>query len=206
METGIDQDNLKQKLDRLRQEINFHNYRYHVQDSPVISDYEFDQLMQRLRQIEEDHPEWITSDSPTRRAGASPAEKFVKVRHPAPILSLGNAFSAEDLLAWYERILKIDERVISTDYIVEPKIDGLTVVLHYRDGIFVQGATRGDGEVGEDVTTNLRTVRALPLRIPVQPGEIKAPRYLVVRGEVFIYMKDFEDLNRRLEEAGEKKY
>ncbi|OGO26604.1 MAG: DNA ligase (NAD(+)) LigA, partial [Chloroflexi bacterium RBG_16_52_11] len=206
METGIDQDNLKQKLDRLRQEINFHNYRYHVQDSPVISDYEFDQLMQRLRQIEEDHPEWITSDSPTRRAGASPAEKFVKVRHPAPILSLGNAFSAEDLLAWYERILKIDERVISTDYIVEPKIDGLTVVLHYRDGIFVQGATRGDGEIGEDITHNLRTIRTLPLRIPVSQDGPIPPSYLVVRGEAYISPLDFAALNRKLEEAGEKTY
>ena len=202
----MDQDNLKLKLDRLRQEINYHNYRYHVLDSPEISDYEFDQLMQELRQIEESYPEWITPDSPTRRAGAAPAEKFVKVRHPAPILSLGNAFSADDILAWYGRILKIDDRVISTDYIVEPKIDGLTVVLHYRDGIFVQGATRGDGEIGEDITHNLRTIRTLPLRIPVSKDGPSPPSNLVVRGEAYISPQDFAALNRKLEEAGEKTY
>jgi DNA ligase (NAD+) len=119
---------------------------------------------------------------------------------------LGNAFDADGVRAWYERILRLDERVAEASFVVEPKIDGLTVVLHFQDGIFVQGATRGDGEVGEDVTANLRTVRAMPLRIPIQPGKIIAPTYLVVRGEVFIHLKDFEDLNRRLEEAGEKTY
>ena len=206
MDTGIDQEILKNKLARLRQEINYHNYRYHVMDSPEISDYEFDQLMQELRGIEGDHPDWITPDSPTQRAGAAPADKFSKVKHPAPILSLGNAFSAEDVLAWYERILKLDDRVASTDYIVEPKIDGLTVVLHYRDGLFVQGATRGDGEIGEDITHNLRTIRGLPLRIPISADGPPPPAYLVVRGEAYISPRDFAALNRKLEEAGEKTY
>jgi DNA ligase (NAD+) len=138
--------------------------------------------------------------------GAPPAEKFVKVRHPAPILSLGNAFDVEEVYAWYERILKLDERVARADFVVEPKIDGLTVVLHYRNGIFVQGATRGDGEIGEDITNNLRTIRALPLRIPVEPHGPPPPSYLVVRGEAFITLADFQELNRRLEEAGEKTY
>src|SRR3972149_2592796 len=156
---------LRQRLEQLRREIQFHNYRYHVLDDPQISDLEFDRLMSELREIENAHPEWITSDSPTQRIGAAPSDRFEKIRHPAPILSLGNAFDAEGVRAWYERILRIDERVAEASFVVEPKIDGLTVVLHYQDGIFVQGATRGDGEVGEDVTTNLRTVRAMPLRI-----------------------------------------
>jgi DNA ligase (NAD+) len=175
-------------------------------DAPVISDYEYDQLVVELHQIEASHPEWITPDSPTQRAGAPPLDKFVKVRHPASILSLANAFNADDVRAWFERVRKLDERVNTTEFVVEPKIDGLTVVLHYRDGMFVMGATRGDGEVGEDITANLRTVRALPLRLPVDPAGPRPPAYLVVRGEAFITLKDFDKLNRRLELAGEKTY
>lgn len=194
------------RLDELRTEINYHNYRYHVLDDPVISDYEYDQLMIELRELETIHPDWITPDSPTQRTGAAPSDKFIKVRHPAPILSLSNAFDADDVRAWYERILKLDERVSNVDYIVEPKIDGLTVVLHYRDGLFVQGATRGNGEVGEDITSNLKTIRSLPLRIPVERDGPIPPSYLVVRGEAYIPMADFEKLNRQLEAAGEKTY
>ena len=197
---------LLDRLEALRQDIRNHNYRYHVLDDPVISDYEYDQLMNQLRQIEEEHPDWITPDSPTQRVGTSPASKFSKLRHPAPILSLGNAFDADDVRAWYERIRKIDERVTKTDFVVEPKLDGLTTVLHYRDGLFTQGATRGNGEIGEDVTSNLRTIRALPLRIPVQSNGKEPPGTLVVRGEVFINIEDFDKLNQRLEKAGEKKY
>jgi DNA ligase (NAD+) len=196
----------RQRLEQLRREIHFHNYRYHVLDAPLISDYEFDRLLAELRQIEAEHPEWVTPDSPTQRVGAQPAARFEKVRHPAPILSLANAFSVQDVYAWNERITRLDERVAQADYVVEPKIDGLSVVLHYRDGLFVQGATRGDGEVGEDVTSNLRTVRAVPLRLPVDPSGPPPPAYLVARGEVFINIADFEALNRRLEEAGEKTY
>ena len=195
-----------QRLTNLRNDIQYHNYRYHVLDDPVISDFEYDQLMTELRRIEASHPEWITPDSPSQRTGAPPAERFIKSTHPAPVLGLGNAFDAGGVQAWYERILRLDERVSQARFVVEPKLDGLTVVLHYQDGLFVQGATRGDGEIGEDVTTNLRTIRALPLRIPMQPLGIKAPSTLVVRGEVFIQLKDFEELNRRLEEAGEKTY
>lgn len=202
----MDTDSLQKRLETLRQEVIYHNYRYHVLDDPIISDAEFDQLMVELRQIETSHPEWITPDSPTQRTGAQPADRFVKVAHPAPVLSLGNAFNAEGVRAWYERILRFDDRVASAGFVVEPKLDGLTVILHYRDGIFVQGATRGNGEIGEDITTNLRTIRALPLRIPVHTSNITPPRNLVVRGEVFIFIKEFEKLNQRLEEAGEKTY
>jgi DNA ligase (NAD+) len=153
----METDPLYNRLSKLRQEINYHNYRYHVLDSPVISDAEYDQRMNELRAIENAHPEWITPDSPSQRAGGPPVEKFTKKTHPAPILSLGNAFSVEDIQAWYERVRKLDDRMEQADYVVEPKIDGLTVVLHYRNGVFTQGATRGDGEVGEDITVNLTT-------------------------------------------------
>jgi DNA ligase (NAD+) len=202
----MSEEELRKRLEELRQEIHYHNYRYYVLNDPLISDYEYDLLMDELRQIEAAHPEWITPDSPTQRAGAPPAEGFVRVRHPAPILSLSNAYEAEGVRAWWERICKLDARVAQADVVLEPKIDGLTVVLHYRQGIFVQGATRGDGEVGEDITNNLRTVRSLPLRLPVDPKGPRPPAYLVVRGEAFITLADFETLNRRLEAAGERTY
>ncbi len=165
----MDETALKQRLEALREEIRAHNYRYYVLNAPVISDAEYDALMRELREIEAAHPEWVTPDSPTQRAGAPPAEGFAKVRHPAPILSLANAFSAEEVRAWYERIRKLEARVAQSGFVVEPKIDGLTVVLHYREGVFVQGATRGNGEIGEDITTNIRTIRAVPLKIPLFP-------------------------------------
>lgn len=200
----------------LRQQINYHNYRYNVLDDPIISDAEFDQLLVELRALEAAHPDWITSDSPTQRVGGSPVEKFEKVRHPAPILSLANAFSFDDIRAWLERIARVDERVLTTTFTVEPKLDGLSVVLHYKDGLFVQGATRGNGEIGEDITSNLRTIKSLPLKIPVSSSPLPSPRgigaggevppTLVVRGEALIFRKDFDEMNRRLAEAGERTY
>ncbi len=195
------------RLQELRKQIQYHNYRYYVLNDPIISDYEYDQLYAELVAIEQEHPEWITPDSPTQRVGGLVAERFEKVQHPVPILSLSNAFTKAEVQEWFERIAKLDERVREADFIVEPKIDGLTVVLHYQDGVFQRGATRGDGMVGEDVTANLRTIKALPLKIPVSAqNTIKVPTSLVVRGEVFITMQDFEQLNRRLEEMGEKTY
>jgi DNA ligase (NAD+) len=227
----MDDKALQQRYEELKQQINRHNRLYHVEDAPVISDAEYDKLVVELRQIETNHPDWVTPDSPSQRAGAAPSEKFEKVRHPRPILSLANAFGAQDARAWYERVRKLDDRVEKAKFVVEPKIDGLSVVLHYRDGIFVQGATRGDGEIGEDITVNLRTVKAIPLRIPVnqetgnrgqgnqglgnqesrtaglpQLPDSLVPNYLVVRGEAFIPIKEFEKLNQKLEEAGEKTY
>ncbi|RPI24164.1 MAG: NAD-dependent DNA ligase LigA [Chloroflexota bacterium] len=193
-------------MEQLIREIHFHNYRYHVLDDPVISDFEYDQLVIALREIETTHPEWVMPNSPTQRAGATPVDKFPKLRHPAALLSLANAFDSNGVRAWFERIRRIDGRVANADFMVEPKIDGLTVVLHYRNGAFVQGATRGDGEVGEDVTTNLRTVRALPLHLPVSPDGPVPPASLVVRGEVFMHIKDFNALNKRLLDAGERIY
>jgi DNA ligase (NAD+) len=203
----MDANSLHSRYEELKTQINYHNHRYHVLDAPVISDAEYDKLLHELKEIEAGHPKWITPDSPTQRAGSAPADRFEKVRHPAPILSLANAFGAPDARAWYERVRKLDERVASAKFVVEPKIDGLSVVLHYQNGIFVKGATRGDGEVGEDITTNLRTLQAIPLKIPVsQSGSLSVPKVLVVRGEAFIPIKEFEDLNKQLEEAGQKTY
>ncbi len=197
---------LRLEYDRLCDELNYHSYRYHVLDSPVISDYEYDQLLKKLREIESRHPEWIRADSPAQRVGSAPQEKFAKVQHPASILSLSNAFSPEDIRAWYERLLKLDARIAQTDFVIEPKIDGLTVVLRYQNGVFAGGATRGDGEVGEDISANLRTIRSIPLKIPVDAQGPKPPVDLFVRGEVFITNKDFDRLNQRLLENGEKTY
>lgn len=203
---AMDISALQARLEELRQEIRFHNYRYYVVNQPIVSDGEYDRLMRELREIEESHPDWIAPDSPTQRTGAPPSERFTKLQHPAPILSLANAFDEHDVRAWYERIARIDERVLDTDFVIEPKLDGLTVVLHYHGGVFLQGATRGDGSIGEEVTSNLRTIRSLPLRIPVGEKEIDVPESLVIRGEVFIFRDAFEDLNLRMVEAGEKSY
>lgn len=202
----MEEQQARARAEELRREINFHNYRYHVLDAPLISDAEYDRLMRELRQLEAEHPDLLTPDSPTRRVGGEPAERFAKVRHPAPILSLGNAYSPEEVRAWFERIAKVDSRVLKSDLVVEPKLDGLTVVLHYEGGLFILGATRGDGENGEDITANLRTVRSLPLRIPVEANGAQVPRRLVVRGEAIIRRADFEEMNRRLREAGERTY
>jgi DNA ligase (NAD+) len=202
----MDKKSLRARYNELKSQLHFHNYRYHVLDTPLVSDLEYDTLLNELKQIEADQPDWITPDSPTQRAGAAPLDKFVKVRHPAPILSLGNAFGAADARAWFERIRKLDPRVASAKFVVEPKIDGLSVVLHYGEGAFAQGATRGDGEVGEDITVNLRTIKTIPLRIPVDNKGPNPPSYLVVRGEAFLPIKAFAELNRQLEEAGEKTY
>ena len=194
------------EYEKLKSEINYHNYRYHVLDNPVISDYEFDRMLIELKQLEADHPEWVSGDSPTQRSGAAPAEQFRKVNHPAPILSLANAFSADDLRAWFDRVAKIDERVMNSDFVIEPKIDGLTVVLHYTNGLFTSGVTRGNGETGEDITANIRTIRAIPLRIPVERSNVEVPEKLVVRAEAFITKKEFEKLNAQMLKNGEKAY
>lgn len=174
------------QIAELRSQLNYHLYRYHVLDSPVISDAEYDAMYQELLRLEERFPDLVTPDSPTQRAGADPLDGFEKVVHPAPILSLSNAFNVEELFAWRTRIGRLLEEDIELDYVVEPKFDGLTVVLTYRDGRFVRGATRGNGEVGEDITANLRTLFSLPKQIPVNPeSEIMPPSYLVVRGEAF---------------------
>jgi DNA ligase (NAD+) len=196
-----------ERMQALAKEILHHDYRYYILNSPVISDSEYDRLMRELKELEAQFPELKSPDSPTQRVGGTISEKFKRVSHPQPVLSLGNAFSAEDLNAWYERILKLSAAVRTAAFVMEPKIDGLTVILHYTDGVFRLGATRGDGSEGEDITPNLRTVRSLPLRIPADPQYAGAvPRRLVVRGEAFFPVAEFEKLNARLARQGEKTY
>jgi len=199
--------NVEERIQQLRKEIDYHLYRYHVLDAPVISDAEYDALYRELAALEGEHPDLVTADSPTQRAGALPSDVFTKVRHAAPILSLMNAFNAEDLQAWRARVGRLLPADTHLDYVVEPKLDGLTVVLTYYDGQFTLGATRGNGEIGEDVTANLRTLRGVPKRIPVDPqSDLTAPRYLVVRGEVFLPLDRFEALNADRAAAGEPLY
>jgi DNA ligase (NAD+) len=200
-----DREAIRRRIEELRREIEFHNYRYYVLDAPVISDAEYDRLYRELVELERTYPEFASPDSPTQKVGGEPLDRFERVLHPAPILSLENAFGPDDLRAWRDRILRLLPPGTRLSYTVEPKIDGLTVVLHYRDGRFVLGATRGNGEVGEDITANLRTIRGLPLRIPVGDGE-PVPPYIVVRGEAYIPIEAFEDMNRRLAKAGEKTF
>ncbi len=208
---------IEQRIAQLRDEINYHAYRYYTLDDPIISDAEYDRLMNELRALEEAHPELITPDSPTQRVGAPPLDQFEKVIHPVPMTSLGNAFNDDDMRAWLTRIGRLlPEGVTTSDltFVVEPKFDGLAVALTYENGVLVRGATRGNGIEGEDVTANLRTVKSIPLRIPVSPdgsaelAEVgpSPPARIEVRGEVYMPIAAFNELNRRQAEKGEKLY
>jgi DNA ligase (NAD+) len=191
---------------QLREALHYHSYRYYVLDDPELSDEAYDSLFQELKQLETEHPELITPDSPTQRAGAEPRSNLPKVRHEVAVLSLSNAFNEEDLRSWQERNLKLLPEGTDLDYVVEPKLDGLSIVLTYENGLFVQGATRGNGEVGEDVTPNLRTIGALPLRIPIELDGPPVPEHLVIRGEVYYELDAFAELNRRREEQEEEPF
>jgi DNA ligase (NAD+) len=186
----------------LRRLIEYHSYRYHVLDDPEIGDDQYDALFDELRRLEADHPELITPDSPTQRVAPEPVSELEKVRHPQPMLSLANARSAEELRAWIQRMRNFLAREGITDpefeYVCEPKIDGLAISLIYRDGVFERGATRGNGEVGEDVSHNLRTIPAIPLRLEMDDP----PPLVEVRGEVYMSLPDFAKLNERRAEAG----
>lgn len=200
-------ESTQKEIAELRKFLQYHNYRYYILNQPLISDAEWDQSYRRLLELEEKYPELKTPDSPTQRAGAPPADGFEKVPHPEPILSLDNAFSVEELKAWQQRITKINAKAAEADFTAEPKLDGLTVVLHYNNGLFVQGATRGDSEVGEDITANLKTIKSLPLRIPADDrSTVKAPAEIVVRGEAFMKLSDFERFNREQVQKGERTY
>lgn len=195
--------NLHDQAQNLRQQLNYHSYRYYVLSDPIVSDAEYDALFHTLRQLEADHPEIITPDSPTQRAGSDLSEDFPKVQHPAPILSLANAYSPADLQSWEERNVKLLDGSNTLSYTLEPKLDGLTIVLTYENGILTQAATRGNGEFGDDVTANVRTINSVPLRIPIDPSAPPAPQRLVVRGEVLFLLPDFKRLNDEKISAGE---
>jgi len=192
------------RVQHLRRLLNYHNYRYYVLAQPEISDEAYDMLLRELQRLEARYPQLITPDSPTQRIGAPPAEGFVKVRHPAPMLSLPNVTSPEELRAWKERYEKLLPAGTKVTWVVEPKIDGLTVVLHYENGVFTLGATRGDGLVGEDITNNLRTIRSLPLHIPLTEAGPPAPPRLVVRGEAYMGKEAFKRFQAEQAELGNK--
>ncbi len=181
------------RVQKLRQEINYHNYRYHVLDSPVISDAEFDRLMQELLKLEEQYPELVTPDSPTQRVGAPPLEKFETVRHRQPMLSLDDAFSEGEVREFDERLKRFLRATEEFHYVVEPKMDGCAVELVYENGRFSVGSTRGDGVRGENVSQNLKTIHTIPLQVltPEEP----APELLEVRGEVYMNLDEFKKLN-----------
>ncbi|HEX5767248.1 MAG TPA: NAD-dependent DNA ligase LigA, partial [Burkholderiales bacterium] len=190
--------NPAQRAKKLREAIERHNRLYYIEDAPEITDAEYDALFRELQSLEAKHPELRSPDSPTQRVGAAPLAEFGEVRHRTPMLSISNASEEEEVHAFDRRVCQAvgAERV---EYAAEPKLDGLAVSLVYRDGAFVQGATRGDGTTGEDVTANLRTVRSIPLSIALK-GSLEA------RGEVLMYRRDFDALNKRQREAGEKEY
>ena len=192
---------VRQRAEWLRREIERHNRLYYTLDKPEITDAEYDRLFRELVELEQQHKDLAAPDSPTQRIGAQPLAEFAEVKHRTPMLSLNNAFDVEEVHAFDRRVCEaLGQDVV--DYAAEPKFDGLAISLTYRDGVFVQGATRGDGSTGEDVTPNLRTVKTLPLRLKVTADT----RDLEVRGEVVMYQRDFEKLNERQRSAGAKEF
>ena len=188
---------VQDRLVHLREQISRHDYLYYVRSSPEVTDAEYDALMRELRAIEAEHPELVAPDSPTQRVSGAPAEGFDEVTHRLPMLSLGNAFGEEELVAWYSRAaeqLEVDE----FEMVCELKFDGLAVSLTYENGVLTRGATRGNGLVGEDVTANLRTIRSIPLSL----GSSEVPAVLEVRGEVIFPKSKFEEFNRLREAQG----
>lgn len=191
---------IKTRINDLRTEIRRHDYLYYVKDKPEISDAAYDRLFRELEELERAHPDFVTPDSPTQRVGAPPLDELKKVRHVQPMLSLDSILDQADVLAFDQR-MKRELGVDCVSYAAEPKYDGLSVELLYEDGLFTRGATRGDGTIGEDVTVNLRTIHALPLRLL---PDSNFPAHLVVRGEVYMRLEDFQSLNRRMTEMGEE--
>ncbi|RLF31786.1 MAG: DNA ligase, partial [Thermoplasmata archaeon] len=190
---------VKKEIEELRRLIRYHDRKYYVENAPEITDYEYDQLMKKLERLEAQHPELITPDSPTQRVGGEPVEGFPTVRHRVPMLSISNTYSADEVREFDDRIRRMlkGEKV---QYVVELKIDGLAVTLWYENGVLVRGATRGDGETGEDVTPNIRTIRCIPLSL--ENGK-RIPPVLEVRGEVYMSHTEFQRLNKEREKHGE---
>ena len=195
MDNSLKNEQAKKRIDELTERLNYHNYKYYVEDSPEISDFEFDAMLVELEELENKYPEFRHNDSPTIRIGGEPVSEFTPVTHEVQMQSLQKAFSKEEIFDFDRRVREVVE---NPEYVVEHKIDGLSVSLEYVDGIFTRGSTRGDGITGEDVTENLKTIRSIPLRI-----KEKIP-FLEVRGEVFLSRANFEKINRSLEEQGQQ--
>ncbi|MGC9320505.1 MAG: DNA ligase LigA-related protein, partial [Armatimonadota bacterium] len=196
----MDREEARERIEELTGELNYHNYRYYVLDDPEISDEQYDAMLAELERLEEQFPELQRPDSPTQRVGAEPSDEFETVEHTVPMLSLDKSFSEEELIEFDRRLkrhvgMDEDEEI---PYVCELKIDGLAVSLRYEDGVLVQGATRGDGARGEDITPNLKTVRSIPLRLRGEP-----PAVIEVRGEVFLPVSEFERINAEREAEGE---
>ena len=196
-----DIERIKLQVQDLRAEIELHNYRYYVLDHPTIPDAEYDKLFRELQQIEQNYPQLISADSPTQRVGAAPLKAFAQISHRMPMLSLSNAFDDAEVKAFDRRVCE-GLSVASVEYTVEPKFDGLAVSLCYENGILKTGATRGDGYTGEDITLNLKTIKSIPLALPVK----NPPTLLEVRGEVLMPKADFLTLNQRQLAKGEKEF
>ncbi len=191
-------DQVKKEIEELVKDLNYHSYLYYVLDQPVISDEEYDRRYRRLKDLEEAYG-YVLPDSPTLRVGAPPLEKFERVRHTLPMLSLENAFSHEEVIEFDRRVKRLLRTEEDIEYTIEPKYDGLAVEIIYRDGIYQKAATRGDGYLGEDITQNARAIRSVPLKI----AGVKAPELVEVRGEIYMHIDEFEKLNREREKAGE---
>lgn len=190
------------RIDDLRELLHRYNHEYYVLDAPTVSDAEYDELMNELRQLESEHPELVTPDSPTQRVGAEPSTAFGTIRHEIPMLSLSNVYNVDELGEWVARVYRLAGSE-DVEFVTEPKIDGSAVSILYRDGALERGATRGDGVTGEDVTTNIKTVRNIPLRISPSKTGTPIPDVLEVRGEIYMRKSEFDDLNRRRGEAGD---
>ena len=197
-------DAVRKRVENLREEIEYHNYRYYILDQPEISDAQYDRLMRELEKLEEQYPELRTPNSPTQRVGAPPLEEFEIVRHTIPMLSLANAFDETEAREFDKRVKKFLGTSSDIEYVTEPKLDGLAVELVYERGQFVVGSTRGDGVNGENITQNLRTIKTIPLQLIRK--EISVPERLEVRGEVIMQLKRFRELNQKREELGEPSF
>ncbi|MCJ7570316.1 MAG: NAD-dependent DNA ligase LigA [Candidatus Thermoplasmatota archaeon] len=188
-------EQIKKEIQKLREELDFHNYKYYIENSPIISDYEYDQLLKKLEKLEKENPELKTADSPTQRVGGQPLEGFETVEHMVPMLSLANTYTYDELRDFDKRVKKY---VLDVEYVVEPKIDGAGIALLYKNGIFIRGATRGDGKKGDDITQNLKTIHSIPLRLR---GNVL--KNVEVRGEVYMSISGFKKYNSEQEKKGE---
>ena len=200
---GMNRAEAETRVAELRKEIQQHDYRYYVLDAPSVPDAEYDRLMRELQVLESDFPNLVTPESPTQRVGGESLEGFQEVRHEAPMLSLANAFSDEEIVQFHDRVsrgLELDH----VDYVAEPKLDGVAISLRYADGRLQQAATRGDGMTGEDVTSNARTISAIPLQLEKRETETSWPASLEVRGEIYMPLAGFDAYNKRAREGGQK--
>src|SRR5258706_9889661 len=194
---------IQKTVENLRDEIQRHEDLYYLHDNPEISDREYDALIENLRQLEEKNPEFISPDSPTQRVGGKPAEAFPEFLHRRPMLSLDNSYNIDELRAYDERCRKLADGA-ALEYVAELKIDGLSLSSHYQEGLFIRGVTRGDGQRGEDVTSNVRTIRSVPLKVRAVTGNVG--REIEVRGEAYLPRKVFERINAEREEEGESRF